>query len=263
MRAKGQSRSLAELASRQHGVVSIRQLTGPLGYSRRSVAVATEAGRLHRLHRGVYAVGHTASPSKDIALLLSWPADPTRCSATIRRPGFGAFPPGLPIRCCDRTQLTKAAAADPAARRSEPCARGSSPARGDPGDLSRPYLLRRRGNVTSQAPTADARAQRRAEAIRPETVESVLERNQGHGAGPLRRALALYKPSPFNRSGVERRFLELVPRPAFRNRPPATTRRASSSTSTGPSTASQSNSTPSRPTAPARPSSATASVTRS
>ncbi|MGB7685910.1 MAG: hypothetical protein WBL45_09035, partial [Solirubrobacterales bacterium] len=42
-------------------------------------------------------------------------------------------------------------------------------------------------------------------------VESVLERNQGHhGAGSLRRALALYRPAPFNRSGVERRFLELV-----------------------------------------------------
>ncbi len=35
-------------------------------------------------------------------------------------------------------------------------------------------------------------------------VESVLKRNQGHhGVGSLRRALALYKPSPFNRSGVE------------------------------------------------------------
>ncbi len=51
-------------------------------------------------------------------------------------------------------------------------------------------------------------------------VESVLELNQGHhGAGSLRRALALYKPAPFNRSGVERRFLELVdeaglPRPS-------------------------------------------------
>ncbi len=51
-------------------------------------------------------------------------------------------------------------------------------------------------------------------------VESVLERNTGHrGFGPLRRALALYKPAPFNRSGVERRFLELIekaglPRPA-------------------------------------------------
>jgi hypothetical protein len=51
-------------------------------------------------------------------------------------------------------------------------------------------------------------------------VESVLERNAGHhGAGPLRSALALYKPPPFSRSGLERRFLALVreaglPRPS-------------------------------------------------
>jgi hypothetical protein len=42
-------------------------------------------------------------------------------------------------------------------------------------------------------------------------VESVLSRNRGHhGAGPLRRALALYKPAPFTRSSLERRFLALV-----------------------------------------------------
>jgi hypothetical protein len=51
-------------------------------------------------------------------------------------------------------------------------------------------------------------------------VESVLERNKGHhGFGALRRAIDLYKPAPFNRSGLERRFLALIqeaglPRPA-------------------------------------------------
>lgn len=48
---------LAELARRQYGVVSIRQLMA-LGYSRDAVSEATAAGWLHRLHRGVYAVGH-------------------------------------------------------------------------------------------------------------------------------------------------------------------------------------------------------------
>jgi hypothetical protein len=46
------------MAQRQHGVVSIRQLEGPLGFSQRSVARSVEAGRLHRVYRGVYAVGH-------------------------------------------------------------------------------------------------------------------------------------------------------------------------------------------------------------
>ncbi len=42
-------------------------------------------------------------------------------------------------------------------------------------------------------------------------VEAVLERNKGHhGAGALRRAIALYKPAPFSRSSLERRFLALV-----------------------------------------------------
>jgi len=50
---------MAELADRQHGVVSIRQLTGPLGYSRPAVSRAVKSGRLHLLYRGVYAVGHT------------------------------------------------------------------------------------------------------------------------------------------------------------------------------------------------------------
>jgi hypothetical protein len=50
---------LAALASRQHGVVSIRQLQTLLGYSRATVQREAEAGRLHLVHYGVYAVGHT------------------------------------------------------------------------------------------------------------------------------------------------------------------------------------------------------------
>jgi predicted transcriptional regulator of viral defense system len=48
---------LAELARQQHGVVSYRQLRR-LGLSKGHVHRAREAGRLHPVHRGVYAVGH-------------------------------------------------------------------------------------------------------------------------------------------------------------------------------------------------------------
>ncbi len=42
-------------------------------------------------------------------------------------------------------------------------------------------------------------------------VEDLLARTVGHhGHGRLRRAIALYKPSSFTRSGLEKRFLELV-----------------------------------------------------
>jgi predicted transcriptional regulator of viral defense system len=61
MRAQRPDRSvdgaIAELAERQHGVVGFEQLIA-LGLSRQSINRRIRAGRLHRVHRGVYAVGH-------------------------------------------------------------------------------------------------------------------------------------------------------------------------------------------------------------
>ena len=51
-------RGLSELAERQHGVIARRQLVN-LGFSGSAIARMLEAGRLHRVHRGVYAVGHS------------------------------------------------------------------------------------------------------------------------------------------------------------------------------------------------------------
>lgn len=48
---------LSQLASRQHGVVHIGQLR-LLGMSDKEIEYRSRIGRLHRLHRGVYAVGH-------------------------------------------------------------------------------------------------------------------------------------------------------------------------------------------------------------
>jgi hypothetical protein len=50
-------RRVAAIAARQHGVVTVEQLR-EAGVSETAVGRAVEAGRLHRLHRGVYAVGH-------------------------------------------------------------------------------------------------------------------------------------------------------------------------------------------------------------
>jgi very-short-patch-repair endonuclease len=49
--------ALAEVAARQHGVVTIAQLLAA-GLDRDAVAYRRRIGRLHLLHRGVYAVGH-------------------------------------------------------------------------------------------------------------------------------------------------------------------------------------------------------------
>jgi predicted transcriptional regulator of viral defense system len=47
---------IAETAERQHGLITLLQLLA-LGLSRSAVSRRTRAGRLHRIHRGVYAVG--------------------------------------------------------------------------------------------------------------------------------------------------------------------------------------------------------------
>ncbi|MFN8162356.1 MAG: DUF559 domain-containing protein [Solirubrobacterales bacterium] len=53
----------ARIAARQHGVVSHRQLLAA-GLSRNSVSKRCGKGRLHRVHRGVYAVGHPGLSSQ-------------------------------------------------------------------------------------------------------------------------------------------------------------------------------------------------------
>ncbi|HEX6752360.1 MAG TPA: type IV toxin-antitoxin system AbiEi family antitoxin domain-containing protein, partial [Solirubrobacterales bacterium] len=58
-RTRGDDRDIAELARLQHGVVGRGQLVR-LGFSEEAIEGRIEAGRLHRLHAGVYAVGHEA-----------------------------------------------------------------------------------------------------------------------------------------------------------------------------------------------------------
>ena len=54
---------MAALARRQHGVVSVMQLRA-LGLERGAVDWRVRRGRLHRIHRGVYAVGHCRLTSR-------------------------------------------------------------------------------------------------------------------------------------------------------------------------------------------------------
>jgi very-short-patch-repair endonuclease len=62
---KGASRDLeiAAIAARQHGAVTHRQLL-TTGLGRNAIAKRARAGRLHRLHQGVYAVGHVADDAE-------------------------------------------------------------------------------------------------------------------------------------------------------------------------------------------------------
>src|SRR3954447_26592788 len=56
-------RSIAALAARQYGLVTRAQLR-TLGLSDTAVSKRAAAGRLHRVHRGVYAVGHRVLPAR-------------------------------------------------------------------------------------------------------------------------------------------------------------------------------------------------------
>jgi hypothetical protein len=104
------------LAGRQHGVVATRQLSA-LGLARGGVAARARAGRLHRVHRGVYAVGHTVltvngrrmaavlaagpgavlSHASAAALWDIRPTSATRIDVSVRSAGGRAKRPGLRI----------------------------------------------------------------------------------------------------------------------------------------------------------------------
>jgi predicted transcriptional regulator of viral defense system len=56
-RAHAWDAAIAALAEKQHGVVARRQLLA-LGLGSRAIRHRLECGRLHRVHPGVYAVGH-------------------------------------------------------------------------------------------------------------------------------------------------------------------------------------------------------------
>jgi Transcriptional regulator, AbiEi antitoxin/Protein of unknown function (DUF559) len=63
---------IAELAERQHGVVTLSQLIS-LGLGRSGTSRRASAGRLHRIHRGVYAVGrpHLTEHGRWMAAVLA------------------------------------------------------------------------------------------------------------------------------------------------------------------------------------------------
>lgn len=68
-RAPALDRRLAALAGRQRGVVTYRQMVDA-GLSRRAIEHRLAVGRLHRLIRGAYLVGHEVPPA--LAIETAW-----------------------------------------------------------------------------------------------------------------------------------------------------------------------------------------------
>ncbi len=77
----------AAIAARQHGRITTQQLLDACSFTNSSIEGAVRAGRLHRVHWGVYAVGHLA-PSREAdwhAAVLACGEDArlsVRCAAT-------------------------------------------------------------------------------------------------------------------------------------------------------------------------------------
>jgi very-short-patch-repair endonuclease len=79
-------KAIARVAERQHGVVSIGQLRA-VGISEDVVFGRMRAGRLHRIHRGVYAVGHSAlsREARWMAAVLACGGKTTHSSGQVQR----------------------------------------------------------------------------------------------------------------------------------------------------------------------------------
>ena len=213
--------TLTELAERQYGVVSIRQLETTLGYSPDRVKHAVAAGHLHRLHRGVYAVGHRllSTHGRCLAAVLAcgphallshrsaaWLWGISRYGpAPLAVTGPQPRKPRGPIHLHRSAILTDA----------------------DRALVERiPVTALPRTLLDCAAESRFSHLQRmleRSEELKLfdlAPVEDLLGRSGRHaGKGRLRQAIALYQPVPFTRSEFERLFFEAVlgaglPRPA-------------------------------------------------
>jgi Transcriptional regulator, AbiEi antitoxin len=203
---------LAGIAERQHGVISVRQLETRLGYSPAAVKRDVAAGWLRRLHRGVYAVGHRriSDHGRCLAAVLACGPDallshrsaawllgiwrygppPVHVTSPIPRK------PRSPIRLHHSRILT---AADRALEENIPVTA-----------LPRTLL----DCAVELRPSQLQRMLERSEELRLfdlGPIEELLGRSGRHkGRRRLRRAIGLYAPVPFTRSGFETRFFEAV-----------------------------------------------------
>lgn len=205
---------IAAIATRQHGIVSRAQLRSA-GLDRHSIDRRIRGGRLHPVHRGIYAVGHRAMAggSREMAALLAcgpralishrsaavlqqllpYPANPGPVDVTVvgrqrtRRRGIRAHRVGSlqrrDVRVVDGIRVTSAARTLL-----------------DLATVLPPSLLER----------AIAEAQVRGIARKRDLVDQ-LERNRGRrGTRALRQLLDLAGGPAFTRSAAERRLLRLV-----------------------------------------------------
>jgi very-short-patch-repair endonuclease/predicted transcriptional regulator of viral defense system len=205
--------AIVALAEQQHGVVTLPQLQLVGGLGRAAVAKRAAVGRLHRIHRGVYAVGRprldtrgrwmaavlacgpeTKLSRRSAAGLLGMRRD-ERARTDVCVPGTGARSrAGIDVHCSLTLTDDDVTAVD-----GIPC---TTVARTlvDLGDVVDRRAVERAVDQAEVVQLFDLRA-----------VEEVLERaGPKRGAGILRAVLADRAGPTITRSELEERFLALV-----------------------------------------------------
>jgi very-short-patch-repair endonuclease len=202
---------LAALAAIQHGVVSHRQLL-ELGYSRTQIQRRVVKCRMHRLHLGVYAVGHTRLRAQG-----RWMAAVLACGtgAVLSHTEAAAL---HDLRQIPSGRINVTAPS----RHNLPGIRAHYVRAIDPQDativdgipattLARTYLdmavLLSHGRLIDLL-----EASQRQNKLDVSAIDAVIARNSGrHGIRPLRRAVAeLDDDAPLLQSPREREFRDLV-----------------------------------------------------
>jgi hypothetical protein len=206
------------LATYQHGVISMSQLRDQ-GHAKSTVIEWVASGRLHQLHRGVYAVGHrqltwysrcwaavlAAEPDE----LAPWRAVASHYSAAYLW-GLLRFTPDVmhvtaPTRRRAKRRFVVHFSSILAEEDRGMC--DGVPVTAVPRTLMDLSIKARPDQVEGYLERAEDR-----DLLDVRAVEDVLARAGGHrGRGRLAQVLAIYQPDPaFTRSKFERRFRRLV-----------------------------------------------------
>jgi very-short-patch-repair endonuclease len=207
-------RTIADLAKKQRGVVSRAQLLA-VGVTSDSIKHRLRAGRLHRVHPGVYRAGHTAPihGAREMAAVLA-------CGngAVVSHLSAAALLQLLPYPAKPGPVDITVAGRDPGSRRGIAVHRVTvlderdvGSVRGVPVTTPARTILDLAAVLSSHSlERALAEAQVRRLVRRPDLVDQ-LGRNRGRrGTRMLRRVLALEGGPAPTRSDAERRLLRLV-----------------------------------------------------
>jgi Transcriptional regulator, AbiEi antitoxin len=212
--------ALAALARTQYGVVSFSQLRR-LGFSKGAIDRMVGAERMHRVHRGVYAVGHAdLSPhARCMAAVLG-------CRPAVLSHGAAAWLWGLLPRCPAEVTVTVSSGFHQ--RAGIELHRATRLAPEEWGRMARIPVTSLPRTLLDLATTEPARrlqgAIERAERLGLLDlieIDALLQRRRGEpGTRRLREALEIYRDPVFSRSRAGLLFLDLIkkaglPRPAL------------------------------------------------